>query len=263
MTRESGILDEFYSALLEEHHIRNKNRARFHHTFLFQGLDFNGARVLDIGGGSGVLSFYAASMGARRVVCLEPEAHGSTAGARTAFENMRMRLGLSDQVILEPSSLQSYESHNDTFDLIVLHNSVNHLDEDACVHLLERESARDTYRTLFAKISSLSEAGGTLILCDCSRHNFFARLGMRNPFARSIEWHKHQAPEVWASLLHEAGFHNARIRWTPINRLYTLGQVLTGNRFVSYFTISHFCLSAKKSPAAFARENAARVASPR
>ena len=261
MMRDSGILDEFYSALLEERHIQNKNRARFYHKFLFQGVDLNDARVLDIGGGNGTLSFYAALMGARQVICLEPEAQGSTTGARTVFENMRLSLGLLDQVILEPISLQSYESHNDTFDLILLHNSVNHLDEDACIHLLERESAKDTYRNLFAKISSLSEIGATLILSDCSRHNFFAHIGVRNPFAPQIGWHKHQIPEVWASLLQEAGFHNLRVRWTPINRLYRLGRVLTGNRLVSYFTTSHFCLTANKSHAILPCKNTTRVAS--
>ena len=69
MMRERGILDEFYTGLLEEGHIKNTNRARFHHRFLFRGVDFNKARVLDIGGGDGELSFYAASMGARHVVC--------------------------------------------------------------------------------------------------------------------------------------------------------------------------------------------------
>jgi SAM-dependent methyltransferase len=261
MTRASGLLDEFYSALLHQKHIRNKNRARFYHKFLFQGVDFNNARVLDIGGGNGTLSFYAALMGARQVICLEPEAQGSTSGARSVFENMRMTLGLSDQLILEPIPLQSYESPNDAFDVIVLHNSVNHLDEDACIHLLERDSAKNTYRELLAKISSLSRIGATLILSDCSRQNFFARIGIRNPFAPSIEWHKHQTPEVWGSLLQEAGFHNIRVRWTPVNRLYSPGRVLTGNRLVSYFTISHFCLTANRSRAVLPGKNTTRAAS--
>ena len=46
---------------------------RFHIKNVFNGIDFAGKRVLDIGGGNGVFSFYAASSGAEYVICLEPE----------------------------------------------------------------------------------------------------------------------------------------------------------------------------------------------
>ena len=50
---------------------------RFHIKNVFNGIDFRGKRVLDIGGGNGVFSFYAASSGAECVICLEPEDEGS------------------------------------------------------------------------------------------------------------------------------------------------------------------------------------------
>src|SRR5436190_7806815 len=53
---------------------------------LFRGIDPRGLKMLDIGGGSGLAGFYASSMGACEVVCLEPEATGATPGSRAAFD---------------------------------------------------------------------------------------------------------------------------------------------------------------------------------
>jgi 2-polyprenyl-3-methyl-5-hydroxy-6-metoxy-1,4-benzoquinol methylase len=58
---------------------------------LFRDIDFDGKRVLDIGGGDGVYSFYAAAMGAAEVVCLEPEAAGSTAARCASSSAARPR----------------------------------------------------------------------------------------------------------------------------------------------------------------------------
>src|SRR5438067_4566581 len=53
---------------------------------LFRGVQFDGKRVLDIGGGDGIYSFYAAARGATEVMCLEPEARGAIPGAANIFE---------------------------------------------------------------------------------------------------------------------------------------------------------------------------------
>ncbi len=77
-------------------------------------------------------------------------------------------------------------------------------------------------------------------------YNFFALLKIRNPFAPKIEWHKHQAPEVWAKMLDCVGFVNPIVRWSSFNRFGSLGRVLIGNKLMAYFLISHYCLSAVK-----------------
>ena len=48
---------------------------------IFSDVTFGGNRVLDIGGGAGLASYYAACMGAESVLCLEPGASGSNACA--------------------------------------------------------------------------------------------------------------------------------------------------------------------------------------
>ena len=132
------------------------------------------------------------------------------------------------------------------FDIILLHNSINHLDETACINLLSDEASKAIYLDIFSKLSSLASSGAKLIVCDCSRYNFFALLRIRNPFAPTIEWHKHQAPEVWVGLLSQVGFVNPRIRWTSFNTLRLPGRVLLGNKLLSYFLRSDFCFTMEK-----------------
>ena len=56
---------------------------------------------MDIGAGNGLFSFYAACMGAKDVLCLEPEAEGSRADVRTHFRKVLSHLSFLDQVKLE------------------------------------------------------------------------------------------------------------------------------------------------------------------
>ena len=116
-----------------------------------------------------------------------------------------------DQVRLEPVTFQAFEPARKQFDIILLHNSINHLDETACINLLGDEASRTIYLNMCSKLSALASSGAKLIVCDCSRYNFFALLGIKNPFAPTIEWHKHQAPEIWVDLLSQVGFVNPRI----------------------------------------------------
>jgi len=84
------------------------------------------------------------------------------------------------------------------FDVVALIASINHLDEEACARLHHDANARAAYRRIFRRIASLTRLGGRIIIADCTRHNFFAALGLTNPLCRTIEWEKHQTPETWA-----------------------------------------------------------------
>lgn len=198
--------------------------------------------MLDVGGGDGCLSFYAASSGAKQVVCLEPWGAGVVPGAARAFERMTERLRGAG-VRHEAMTLQDFEPNRAEYDVVLLHNSINHLDEDACVALLRDAAARDRYGALFRKIARLSRRGATLIVTDCSRHNLYPLLGLKNPFRPTMEWHKHQTPEAWSSLLAEAGFGRRRIRWRSPNPLRSAGRILLGNRVASFLLDAQFCLT--------------------
>ena len=238
-------LEGYFSAVIKEGLYPNSGNLQFHLKTLFKNITLENRRVLDIGGGSGLHSFYAACMGAKEVVCLEPETEGSRSGMEAKFSKLSGILGYN-QVRFEPVTFQAFEPAGRQFDIILLHNSINHLDETACINLLNSETSKAVYMDIFLKLSALASSGAKLIIGDCSRYNFFALLRIRNPFAPTIEWHKHQAPEVWVDLLSQGGFANPKIRWTSFNTLRSPGRVLLGNRMLSYFLRSAFRFTMEK-----------------
>ena len=62
---------------------------------------------MDIGGGIGLHSFYAASKGARQVLCLEPEADGSEMQINEKFNYISKTLNY-DNIVIKNSTFQSY-----------------------------------------------------------------------------------------------------------------------------------------------------------
>jgi SAM-dependent methyltransferase len=241
------LVDRFFDTATRTHNLfSSKNNLQFYLDYIFGNIDFTGRTMLDVGGGNGVFSFYAACKGASRVVCLEPEADGSSSGVTRTFLEVRQSLGLEDRVTQLPLPLLDYNEADCRFDIILLHNSINHLDEQACIDLLRSEDARHKYAAIFRRISSLMEPSGQLIIADCSRHNLFDSIGLKNPFVPQIEWEKHQSPSHWAALLSETGFHPLGVRWSSFNSARDVGKAFLGNWLGAYVSTSHFCLTAQK-----------------
>ncbi|WP_337875542.1 class I SAM-dependent methyltransferase [Elioraea sp.] len=213
-------------------------------SFMFKGVDLEGKRVLDVGGGTGLLTLYAAVRGAE-AICLEPEADGATSGAALHFARMESCIDTGGRARFVPAAFQDFLDEQ-PFDIIVMANSINHLDEEACVRLAHDDAAQASYHAIFRKAWHLLREGGILIITDCNRSNVFNDLGLRSPFCPTIEWHKHQHPRLWDRLLQRAGFMPARYEWTSPNRLGGLGRLLLGNRVAAYFLLSHFRLVARK-----------------
>ncbi len=240
--KEVDLLDRYLAIIEKEALYSSTANFLFYSDYLFDGVSIEGRTLLDVGGGWGLHSFYALCRGAKQVVCLEPETAGSRSGARDLFERIRLQLGKPQNIRLEDATIQSFEPMGQNFDIILMNHSINHLDEEACIHLHENPSARETYVKIACEIHELASTGAHLIIADCSRQNFFAHLHVRNPFIRKIEWHKHQSPYRWAGLFGAAGFENPRIRWTSFSPLRSWGRLLMGNPVAAYFLTSHFCL---------------------
>lgn len=212
----------------------------------FDGVNLSGKALLEIGAGNGVMSAYAVIHGARRVVALEPETAGSTKGSISSIQQIAQRLG-GEIMAIHATSLQEYQPSKEKFDIVLLHDSVNHLDEANCMKLHYDQAARERYTELFRKIVSMMRPGKLLLLSDCSRGNLYDKIGMSNPFVPQIEWQKHQSPEVWIKLLRPLGFDKMRLRWHVPYRLKRLG-LLVGNRLANFFLTSHFHLMARYRP---------------
>ncbi|HEY5124478.1 MAG TPA: class I SAM-dependent methyltransferase [Ignavibacteria bacterium] len=237
-------VEDFIDFITNGNFFPNKKNLKFHLDSIFFGIDFNNKNFLDIGGGIGLHSFYAAIKGAKQVLCLEPEADGSGMQMNEKFNYISKALNF-DNVVLMNSTFQSY-SFQDKYDIISLHNSINHLDEQSCVNLLTDKISYENYQKIFRKIYDIANKNAILIICDCSNSNFFAKIRTINPFAPNIEWSKHQSPEIWSSLLKEVGFTNPKIKWSSFNRLGSTGRFFLGNRFMAFFLQSHFCLMMNK-----------------
>lgn len=210
--------------------------------YLFDGIALANKRMLDVGAGTGVFSAYAALSGATEVVGLEPGAQGSESGARDTFTEVCADLELKNVQVLG-QRLEEFFPFPESFDVILLNNSINHLDEAACVTLQVDPEARERYQCLFTRLGSLARPGAILVATDCSSGNFFPDHGIRSPFAPTIEWHKHQHPSVWARELAKAGFRDPSIRWTPPLYIGGLGEVVFGSETAAYFLESHFRLA--------------------
>jgi CelD/BcsL family acetyltransferase involved in cellulose biosynthesis/SAM-dependent methyltransferase len=237
----------YFSVAEAERSVRRIGNLRFYVEYLFNGVEFAGARVLDVGAGAGWYSFYAAAAGAAHVVALEPGTAGSTQGGTSLFENLRERLG-PESVELRHETLQEFNPGDERFDVVLMHASINHLDEPATMALPHDAGARQSYTELFVKLAAMSSDGAKLVVTDVSSHNVFAKLPVPNPLAPTIEWNKHQPPETWIGLLSEAGFIEPRVRWSTPNSLRGVGRVLLGNRAGAWLTQGAFCLTMTVAP---------------
>ena len=99
-------LRQYFPAMVEERLFPRERNLIFHQRWLFEGVDFENRTMLDIGAGTGLNGFYAACRGAREVICIDPEADGSTPGAQERFLRLRKRLGV-DNIHFEPAFFQS------------------------------------------------------------------------------------------------------------------------------------------------------------
>lgn len=209
---------------------------------LFRDIDFRNKKLLEIGCGKGMLCLWAALHGASEAVGLEPLAEGAfdSSECHRDFRAMARELSLNQAEIL-PNTVQDYEIESGHFDVVLSVASINHLDEKACMALLDSPEAVQTYESIFRRIALMMKIGGKLIIMDAARRNVFGDLGVRNPITPNIEWFKHQQPEYWASLLSRCGFGEAHITWAS-GKLLRYAGITRLPKFLSYFGQSVFRL---------------------
>jgi SAM-dependent methyltransferase len=240
-------LDTYFQTMAREFG-DNPGNLRYLLETTFERIDLAGRSVLDIRAGKGTAGFFAAAAGAARVVVVELEG-GPHSALEDRFRRLR-ELPASQRVELRSESLRDFDPGTDRFDVLVSMASINHVDEDAVSQLGHDPQARERYLAILSKLAALASPGADLMVSDVSRHNLFARLGIRNPIAPAIEWHKHQPPQLWVELLESVGFRDPHVRWKSFNSLRRPGRLMLGNRVAAYCSNSAFCLTMKRGPAA-------------
>jgi cyclopropane fatty-acyl-phospholipid synthase-like methyltransferase len=205
--------------------------------FLFDSIDLRGKRVLDVGCGKGAWAIWAAIHGASHVLGLEPEADGARSGTLASFKRLINDLSFEDRVIASSDHLEDTAGVS-PFDVAVLFDVINHIDEKAVVALHHDQNAVAKFVATLRQMKALLGRGATVIVADCGRKNLWNTFGLRSPLAPTIEWEKHQEPEIWISIFRQAGFQLLDLRWSP---LYPFGR-LTSNRLAQFATASHFVL---------------------
>ena len=207
--------------------------------FVFEGLDLKNARILEIGCGRGAFCLWGALFGAEYVLGIEPELDGSSGGSLDCFLNLITKLDLKN-VEAKNCTLQDLPVTEKKFDIILMYNVINHLDEKNVQILHRDENAKRQYVSLLVEMKKSLSPKGIVIVADCARRNFWNDVGMKFPLDPNptMEWHKHQNPRVWRSIFKEAGFRLYDFRWSILN---PIGK-LASNFLVQYFSASHFVL---------------------
>lgn len=205
--------------------------------FIFDGLDLENKRILEIGCGKGAFCIWAALNKAEYVLGIEPETAGSTGGSLHTFCETAGKLALSN-IEAKGLFLNQLEIPQKSFDIILMYNVINHLDEDK-VQVLDRDvSASEGYALLLKELKKFLYPEGIVIVADCARSNFWNNIGLKSPLVPTIEWHKHQNPSQWIKVFRTAGFDLYDFRWSL---LYPFGK-LASNSLFQYLTTSHFVL---------------------
>ncbi len=244
-------LTEKFDRYLKENNIwLSRQRLDYSLRQYFRGLNLEGRSVLEIGAGEGLSCVWCVLHGADKVVALEPEASGSTKGVKQEFDRMANAIGLKGKVEYLPVTFEDYLNKNQSrsFDYILMQAVINHLDEEAtkCLQLPEAEAERQRYRDTFKKMFDILKPNGVVVIYDVGRRNFWHDLKLKNPFAPSIEYDKHQQPKLWSGLLCQCGFRFMDIRWFTLYKLRHLCSLLS-YRIPAYFLNSGFILRCIKS----------------
>jgi SAM-dependent methyltransferase len=216
---------------------------------LFKNIPIKEKRILEIGAGSGVASCFLGALGASKVIGLEPEGDGSSKGMAKIFQRIIKDLNLKN-VYYSPLKFQEFKAQDRSFDIILLNDSINHLDEKACRYLHIKKNSCLIYLDLFRKMNLILDYGGYLVISDCARSNIFnipAKLHLfKNPVAPTINWDIHQNPKIWIRLLKKAQFNKFEVDYYIPYKLRQFSRLL--NNFIwAYFTTSMFIVRCRKN----------------
>ena len=211
-------------------------------------IDFKNKKILDVGGGSGICSFYGYFKNCKSAINLEPILSGSNHNAIDGFKSYLKKNSSIKNIKHINKKFQNFISE-DKFDYIIFHDSINHLNEGVYQNLIiDKNSKEYFYKFYISKIDSLIKKKGKVIITDCSPVNFYNFFGFKNPFAPSINWKLHKDPNTLRYFFENYGYEILTIKWTPLKRLGNFGIFLSKfGRCFAFFLQSHFVMIVQKN----------------
>jgi len=213
---------------------------------IFSGVDTENKKLIDIGGGNGLASIWSLMEGnCKEALVVDPLSDGSNSRMFEQFQKMKTASGVGERLQFLDGTLEDLNSEGNNFDIALMHNSINHINEEMTPMLTFSEKARNAFLKEFRSIRSLMADNGILIISDCSNRNFFGDMGIKNPIAPTINWTVHQSPHVWSSLIEASGYKCLKTTWTTRRELGRFGHAILGNKVGAYLTNSHFSLAFK------------------
>lgn len=210
---------------------------------VFNGVDTENKKLIDIGGGNGLASIWSLMEGGcKEALVVDPLSDGSNSFMFEQFQSMKTASGVDGRLQFFIGKLSDLNSERNNFDIALMHNSVNHINEKMTPLLMVSERAREAFLNEFKSIRSRMTDNGILIISDCSNRNFFGDMGIKNPIAPTINWTVHQSPNVWSPLIEASGFKHLKTTWTTRRELGRVGHAILGNKVGAYLTNSHFAM---------------------
>jgi SAM-dependent methyltransferase len=220
---------------------------RYFADLIFAGVPLAGKRVLDVGGGTGIGSFWAVMVGgAASALVLEPSMDGSPTDVHDKFHEMAAAAGTGDRVQMQPIVLEDLDPALGTFDVVLLHQSINHIGEAYVADLPYSLAGQQHYHAFFDVLAERTAPGGTLIVMDSSNRNLFGDFGRRSPLLPTVDFRMHQPPEQWSGMLAHHGFTEERITWLTRREAGVLGTTVLRNKLAAYLTTSFFVLQMRR-----------------
>lgn len=240
---------ELLTFIAEKHGIDFVKRLKYYFDLHFGAFDIRNRAILEIGAGNGYLSALCLMRGASKVIALEPESEGSIKGVNHDFATLLKHVKIDGAMEYLTIDLDNFLATRpkQTFDYILMCNVINHIYENAVtkLHLSESEKERNLYIKTFEKLYGLLNYNGTLLVSDSGRYNLWNSMGMRFPACPTIDWNKHQDPDVWNILISKARFTSLTIDWLPLYKLRHL-RAIVSRKIVAQCLNSYFLITAKK-----------------
>lgn len=215
MTSATTQLPNAYVSMMAKEGHHNVPAFMYALEALFDGIDWGGKSVLEIGSGRGLMALYMGMQGPARVVSMEPEMVGATSGVIADQRKRVEALGATNVEVLA-ADFNTWEPAGAQFDVILSKASINHLYESAKNAAHDAETYR-TYLGVVKKIYDVTAPGGVFVATDACRYALFlwlARVGIRRPWRpkkTGVDWHYHQNPGTWKKVLLDAGFSRVSI----------------------------------------------------